>query len=490
MTIPVVQGTVVTPTETKKKPLTSNAGVAYDTTSTGGYLPPVPVATNTTKATGDSTFNGSKGEIQPKQFKDCGFAAAFLIHLAVVFVFLVMYGSGIKTNAGASTTSSIAAVVVVCGVFSLGISAISLGFMMKFATQLVKTALIFSVLTSGAIALLGFMSGQLMMGGLAALSFAMGICYAYFVWERIPFAAANLNTALTAVRQNTGLIGVAYFFLLVAFVWSIIWTVAAGGTMAYLGEGMLFVFLVSYYWTHQVIQNTVHVTAAGTIGTWWFAPEEASSCCSAGLKDSFVRATTTSFGSICFGSLLVALIQALRTMNNYARDQEDCNMLVCVIDCILGCLEAIIEYMNKWAYVYVGLYGYSYLEAGKNVITLFQNKGWTTIITDDLVDNVLFMVSVAIGLASGLVGLIIAEIEKASFQALGYENPGMVGFIIGLVVGFMLGSILMSVVGSAVNTVIVCFAEAPNEFAVNHPVLSTEMRTAWRQAWPTECGNY
>jgi len=46
----------------------------------------------------------------------------------------------------------------------------------------------------------------------------------------------------------------------------------------------------------------------------------------------------------------------------------------------------------------------------------------------------------------------------------------------------------MSVVGSAVNTVIVCFAEAPNEFQRNHPELSEEMRATWRQAWPVECG--
>jgi hypothetical protein len=57
---------------------------------------------------------------------------------------------------------------------------------------------------------------------------------------------------------------------------------------------------------------------------------------------------------------------------------------------------------------------------------------------------------------------------------------------IGLVVGFMLTSILMGVVGSAVNTVIVCYAEAPNEFQTNHPQLSADMRQSWRQAWPTE----
>lgn len=55
---------------------------------------------------------------------------------------------------------------------------------------------------------------------------------------------------------------------------------------------------------------------------------------------------------------------------------------------------------------------------------------------------------------------------------------------IGLIVGFAFSSILLSVVGSAVNTVIVCYAEAPREFEINHPQLSSEMRAAWMQAWP------
>ena len=267
------------------------------------------------------------------------------------------------------------------------------------------------------------------MGVMGLVSFALGICYAYFVWGRIPFAAANLNTALSAVKSNMGLAGIAYFFLFVAFGWSVWWSVAAGGAMNGMGSGIVFLFLVSYYWTHQVIQNTVHVTVAGVIGTWWFIPDEASSCCSPALKDSFVRATTYSFGSICFGSLLVALVQALRTLQHMLRENDDFNFLVCIIDCILACIESIIEYLNTWAYVYVGLYGYSYLDAGRNVITLFQNKGWTTLITDDLAQNVLFMMSVGIGLVSGLVGLIVAAIDKDIFAGLGYDDAGAVGFL-------------------------------------------------------------
>lgn len=79
--------------------------------------------------------------------------------------------------------------------------------------------------------------------------------------------------------------------------------------------------------------------------------------------------------------------------------------------------------------MYVGLYGYSYLDAGKNVIQLFQNKGWSAIVADNLVDNVLFMVSVGIGLITGLIGLVIAQTDENIFANLNVQNPGGTGFM-------------------------------------------------------------
>jgi hypothetical protein len=39
----------------------------------------------------------------------------------------------------------------------------------------------------------------------------VGLCYARIVWPRIPFAAANLKTALTAVKDNMGLVVATLF---------------------------------------------------------------------------------------------------------------------------------------------------------------------------------------------------------------------------------------------------------------------------------------
>ena len=188
---------------------------------------------------------------------------------------------------------------------------------------------------------------------LQAIFFLIFICYARSVWSRIPFASTNLLTACTAIRKNCGVLIVAYFFVALAFGWTLLWSISLMGvwdqvvtTEQQAGEfqqnsvnwGYLFLLFLSYFFTHQVIQNTTHVTVAGTVGSWWFAPEDATACCSSGMIGSLIRALTTSFGSICFGSLLVAIVQATKALAQSARSNEN-QILVCIAECLLNCLE-------------------------------------------------------------------------------------------------------------------------------------------------------
>jgi hypothetical protein len=131
--------------------------------------------------------------------------------------------------------------------------------------------------------------------------------------------------------------------------------------------------------------------------------------------------------------------------------------------------------------VYVGLYGFSFVEAGGNVMKLFRERGWTSIITDYMIDTVLFMVSLGIAILVGVLAMF-----TSAFQ--GGNDGGTLGlsFVIGFIVGYSMCTTLFSVVSSAVNTVIVCYAEAPNEFQANHQELSNNMRDAWRRTWPNE----
>ncbi|RLO12805.1 hypothetical protein DYB28_001679 [Aphanomyces astaci] len=138
---------------------------------------------------------------------------------------------------------------------------------------------------------------------------------------------------------------------------------------------------------------------------------------------------TTSFGSICMGSLLVAILEALESMAKEARKKG--NGAACVAECILNMLRGILEYINRWAFVYVGMYGFPFAHAGKAVYGLFQTRGLSAIVNDDL-----------IGAAMGSLSLACVILP-----------------LVGLAFGVGVTVIPLSVVSSAVTTVFVCFAE-------------------------------
>ncbi len=130
----------------------------------------------------------------------------------------------------------------------------------------------------------------------------------------------------------------------------------------------------------------------------------------------------------------------------------------------------------------MGVYGYSYLQAGRSVFQLFADRGWEAIIADNLVGNALLLTSIIVGGIIGAVGMVLSTFtpffEDAGEAALG------VSFMIGFIVGLAVSSILLSTVASGVNTVIVMFADAPREFQSNHPELSAKMREQWQKFYP------
>jgi len=447
--------------------------------------------------------NFTKGEVQPKQCRDPIFALLGVTNFVAVITVALIYGPETfgDISVGTANDSKYGGVFIVLGATggaSIIVSGLMYLLMMAIPTFLIKLSLTFTIVISGILAVVLFMIGSIIGGIFNIIFFAIGICYARAVWHRIPFASANLKTGCTAIKQNCGSIIVSFIFVAFAFAFSFVWGVAFfsvyqkscdvdadGKRVCQANYGTYFGMVFTYYFAHQIIQNTLHVTIAGVVGSWWFEPER-NGCCGSGVCGGVTRACTTSFGSICFGSLIVAFIQALRALVNEARSNNDINPIVaCIVECLLACLEGIIEYFNKWAYIYVGLYGYGYLEAGKNVITLFKNRGWDAIIADDLVGNVFFLLSIVTGLLMGGLGYFMATTGEVFKDIDEFDGFGKwVAFGIGILVGLIICSTFLSSVSSAVNAVIVLFAEAPSEFESNYPELSTEMRSAYISAYP------
>lgn len=470
------------------------------------------------------------------RYQDVPFAVLFLIQLVVMLIFGITKGSW--TIEGMDDTSrttidddkvvqdvethisrAVFGLLLPCTVVAFFLAHVGTAVVIPmFPETAVKSCLALSLVSTGIFAVLVIASNpawytcfpMLIMFGLLAF-------YVRRVWCMTPFAAANLTMGIKASAENSGIYIISIFMMLVSFAWFIFWFYAANGIFfqsikiesvdsEYDEEGMqwglFFLLLVSLYWTSTVLLNVVRVTTAGVVGTWCFVPEEAGGCCSPAVIASFIRSITYSLGSICFGSLLEAFITALRVLaenaKNQAREDDDgcASILFCVLECILSMLEDIIEYFNQWSYVLVGLYGYSYLESGRRVMELFRARGFTAIITNDLVGYVLSFTAVLVGVLTGLCGLII-EVSASSVSSDGlsffFGDTGSaaaakwVAFGIGCGVGIFIASIMMNVIKGAVNTVIVCYADSPAKLEGNHPQLTYQMAKSWVAVFPN-CG--
>ena len=306
------------------------------------------------------------------------------------------------------------------------------------------------------------------------------VCYIMAVKKRIPYAACNLKCAITILKANLGLGFIALGSMMGLLGYSFSWFLAFAGTMqldamtesasstssssedssdlSAAGGIVAFLFFVSFYWTHQVMKNVVRVSVSGVVGTWWFSPAEAASLCSDAVRHSLIRSTTSSFGSICFGSLIVTILNMLINALHSARNSRN-SILNCIVMCILHYIESLVEYFNKWAYVYVGLYGYGYVDAGRRVIGLFKTRGWQTIIADNLVGRLLGIVSLTIGLLTGFLTLFAAVLVEEFEAKEGMQTWLAGGFIVGFFVGLILSGVFMGLILSAADAVIVCYAE-------------------------------
>jgi len=255
----------------------------------------------------------------------------------------------------------------------------------------------------------------------------------------------------------------------------------------------------------------VHVTVAGIIKNWWFnersselPPNEILSelpltstppspsyfdeqqinpyqnQVEAVVARSFQRAAFHSFGSVCFGSLLVSFIRMLRRIPKYIHPCS--NRQDTLQDRFMSCMDTLGSKFNRFAFIYVGMYGYGFVEAGEKASALLKKRGWKKIVTDNLISDVLLLVSLVIGGVSGCLTVWIESVGSSALTSI--NRPTCTSFLIGYTIGLVLSSILFGIISSSVNAVIILFAGNPVEFEENHPELSHEMREAWKEVFP------
>ncbi|KAJ2018529.1 pH nine-sensitive protein 1 [Coemansia sp. RSA 922] len=464
----------------------------------------------------DGDFKGAKQYNRTPKFRDLWAALLFLAHFALFVVMAVLFikalpSSAFKYSGQLKYTKNFYSwptmIMWLCVLLaSIVFSVLYLLILQMFAGQMLVISFWFSVLVmigTGAY----YLAAKIWFAG--ALMVIFGIFYAlmWFSWRhRIPFSKLVLQTVCRITRRFPSTMVISLVFLIIQTAYSALWSLAFAGSFKHMEkyqscsmhtdrngrqyqscsnpkEILAWIYMVfSFYWTSSVILNVLHTTISGTFATYYFFEGAPGGYPTKHVMlSSLKRSTTNSFGSICFGSLIVALIQTVRSVLRAIRGQGNDNIAVqliaCCVDCILGCIEGLVEFFNKYAYVEIAIYGKPFTQAAKDTWSLIKDRGVDALINDCLIGNVLQMGSFLCAAVVALIAWLYITITKPEYNSTGsYTAPIILSAFIIAMSMFM---VLLKCIDSGAATTFVCLAEDPEAMQRNNPELYRMVREAY-----------
>ncbi|GAO19154.1 uncharacterized protein UV8b_03415 [Ustilaginoidea virens] len=336
--------------------------------------------------------------------------------------------------------------------------------------------------------------------GIVFLVFSLLTAFAFYTWiSRIPFSALMLKTSVNVSKRygHVYLVSLVGGLLATAFAaWFSVTLTAvyvtyepspnnpkcgANGAGCSKGKviGLTVFITFAMYWISEWLKNTIHTTISGVYGTWYFCvnnfPKGAT-------RGSAKRALTYSFGSISLGSLLVAIIQFLRQLCSVARQQsvEDGGVggaigyvIFCILGCLVSLLEWALEFLNRYAFCHIALYGKPYIPAAKDTWNMIKDRGISALINECLIGPVLSFGSIFVGFATALFAYLYLIFTHPAYNKDGGFTPVIVAFA--FLMGFQICLIFTTPISSGIDTIFVAAGWDPQVMVQEHRQLYDEM---------------
>jgi len=364
-------------------------------------------------------------------------------------------------------------------------AAVLLGFAWIQLMKMFTKEFIYLTLVAGVVAIIGLGGYVLNMGmkqqqegimvvgyvifGLAALLVLLII----LLRNKIALTCAMFKEACRGVQHNTALfpvlaVVVAAFLAFAAF-WVAsfvyLWSIPDDSVQPLPDQvpkfnesvrNLLLYQVFAFFWISAFLSAVYQHVFAGSVAGWYFSRDVVSAGkIRENAVSSLFHAVTTSFGSLAFGALVLAIVQFLNFLLELTKKSNTKNkFLVCLISCLqclLACIQGIVQYINKFAYIYVAMHGYSFCHAARECFDLVSRNFFSAVIMDTITGFVLF---VGKALFTALCTIVTIAILDA-------QNRPLTAVTLGLcvVISFTVLHIISHVIGVSVDTVFICYLE-------------------------------
>ncbi|KAL1530401.1 hypothetical protein AB1Y20_001306 [Prymnesium parvum] len=403
-------------------------------------------------------------------YRDVPFAVLFALQLLAVLVVAIANGLGVSSEPATAGLDSLRhdvrarqLILILCvtAITASVLATLWLVLLRSGAKEMIWIGACGSIALSLANGIALFVQGRAAGIFLGTLSLITGLgCLAFIVLnrQRMEFSAQLLHTVAHLTRDYPETIYVALGAAVVQLVWLFLWVTALSYTSERTNQAVVMVvLLLSFFWTSQLIKAIVHATVAGTVASWYFLhPNVPRNCTARSLR----RALTTSFGSLCLGSLVAASLSTLRGIASSGSNRSS-GRLHALCMCCLGFLDVLTRFFNEFAYTQVAIYGKTFTRASRDTWTLLvHHSGVDAIVQRDLISSALTLGALLSGLTTALVSGVWARAFLGDDQPQWWQAE-CTGFLL----GYGCTMLVSTVIQSGTNALYVCYAEDPAHLA-------------------------
>ncbi|KAJ3019846.1 UNVERIFIED_CONTAM: putative choline transporter, neither null mutation nor overexpression affects choline transport [Siphonaria sp. JEL0065] len=360
---------------------------------------------------------------------------------------------------------------------SIGFSWLYLWLLTKIPRTLIDLSYGIPITLLGLSTLITLSTGGIIASLFPAIFFALSLWAFLVIRPFLALSAVVLATVSKIVQRFTGTIFVSMAGGFVWFLFTCLWSAAGLGLNKWAKEhdieSIIMTFLVFvYFWVTQLTLDIGHATTCGTVATYFFTGVQQPGSDAVVIPSpnvtaqSLYRTVTSAFGTVCFSSLLSALVQTLklaaRQNHRNVSNSDDQNILAILFSACLVTIVSIfgdiLDMFNKYTLTEVAIYGKPYCQAGKDTWNLAKTRGIDVIINDCAVSKVVGMGGFMCVLFTGLAGM-------ASAYFLLPATEGQYWIVIGAIVFILTGITVFMFVGrvvdSATAAMYVCLVEDP-----------------------------
>jgi hypothetical protein len=335
--------------------------------------------------------------------------------------------------------------------------------------------------------------------GITFTIFAVLTIFFFISWiPRIPFSVVMLRTCMDVAKKHSSVLIVSFIGSIVSIVFAAWFSVtlvaiyvaympgnagsksnpactSSGSCSSAKVIGLVVFITFAGYWITEWLKNTIHVTVAGIYGSWYFGAGKPGGMPKGAARGAFKRAMTYSFGSISFGSLIVAIINMLRQACSIAQQQSAQSgnmigsMMFCCLGCLIGLLEWAVSFFNRYAFSHIALYGKPYIAAAKDTWKMMKDRGIDVLINDCLTGPVLTMGSLFVAYLCALLAFLYLQFTKPAYNEGGGFTPVIMAFA--FLIGLQICQIFMTPISSGIDTLFVAMSWDPEILVREHPEL-------------------